>query len=103
MAEIRVNSQILRDAAATIQKDGATYSEIMMELQQNLQALSATWEGDAFNSFKAQLDSLIPSLDRYSEVIVEYSNFLEATAEQYEAAETASQSETDQLANNLFQ
>lgn len=102
MAEIKVNSEMLRNASLQIKQEGANFSDLAIDFQQGLNALSNIWEGDAFNSFKAQLDSLEPSLERYSEVIQEYATFLETTAEQYEATETATQNETDNLVNNLF-
>lgn len=102
MAEIKVNSETLRNASLQIKQEGANFSDLAIDFEQGLNSLSATWEGDAFNSFKSQLDSLSPSLDRYSEVIQEYATFLETTAEQYETTEAATQSETDNLVNNLF-
>jgi WXG100 family type VII secretion target len=102
MAEIKVNSQVLRDAATQLTNELGNFSDISGDIEQGLSSLSSTWEGDAFNSFLSQLNALSPSLERYSEVIRDYANFLNTTAEQYETTEAAAQNETEELANNLF-
>lgn len=102
MAEIKVSSQVLRDASSQITNELTNFSNITDEIKQGLSSLSSSWEGEAFNSFMSQLNALTPSLEKYAEVISEYANFLNTTAEQYETTEAAAQSETDSLENTLF-
>lgn len=102
MAEIKVNSQVLRDAASQIKSGGQNFQELMGEMTQGLESLGSLWEGDAFNSFMQQLNSLRPSLESYAKVINDYGVFLDTAAEQYEQTEVQTQSQTDDLVNNLF-
>lgn len=103
MAEFKVSSDMLRNSASEIKTYSGNFSSLMGEVTQGLTGLGAVWEGEAFNQFKAQVDALNPSVEAYARVINEYGQFLETAAEQYEQTEQAAQSETDQLANNLFQ
>lgn len=102
MAEIKVSSEMLRGAAADIKQLGTQFNSVAEEFYQGMTSLQSMWEGDAFNSFKTQVDALKPSLERYYQVINDYATFLETSAEQYETTEAATQNETDNLVNNLF-
>ncbi|MCD8214799.1 MAG: WXG100 family type VII secretion target [Clostridiales bacterium] len=103
MAEIKVSSELLRQAASDIKQQYTTFTEIAADIEQGVGTLSSTWEGDAFTSFKAKFDTLKPTLESYGQVIQEYAAFLETSAEQYETTEAANQSSTDALENTLFQ
>lgn len=102
MAEIQVNSEALRSTASQLKSRKDNFDQIASDFSQNLNSLSGVWEGEAFNNFKTQLDSLQPSLESYSKVIMDYANFLETAAEQYEQTEQTTTSETENLVNNLF-
>lgn len=102
MAEIKVNSTVLRDASTQIKNQGTNFQSVADAFEQGLNSLSSTWQGEAFDQFKAKLDSLAPSLDSYYEVIQEYATFLDTTAEKYEEAENQASAETEELVNDLF-
>lgn len=100
MAEIRVNSEMLRSASAEIKQQGNNFNDLMSQVSQILTSIN--WEGSASESFKEKVNALKPTMERYYQVITEYGQFLETSAEQYEQAEQQAQSTTDSLANNLF-
>lgn len=100
MAEIRVNSELLRGASSTIKQQANTFSDLMSQVSQILTSIN--WEGSAHDSFVEKVNSLRPTMDRYYQVITEYGQFLETSAEQYEQAEATAQSTTDALTSTLF-
>ncbi len=102
MAEIRVNSAMLRDTAQTISGELSNFQNLTSEIQQGLSSLSNTWEGDAFTNFVEKVNSLTPTFERYSEVINSYVTFLNKSAEEYDTTESEAQSATEALENNLF-
>ena len=80
MAEIQVNSQMLRD----------------------LNSLSNTWTGEAFTNFQTNVQALNPTFEKYAEVINQYADFLNTSADQYEQTEAAVSNETNNIVNDLF-
>lgn len=102
MADIKVNSEQLRNTAQQISGELQNFTSLTSSISQDLSSLSSDWEGDAFTSFLDKFNALQPSFSKYEEVINSYVTFLNTTAEEYEANEAAAQSETQNLDNTLF-
>ncbi len=103
MAEIRVNSQMLRDSATQIMSELGNFEQITGEVTNGLTSLSNTWTGEAFTSFYDNVRALEPTFEKYKEVIRQYADFLNnIAAEQYEGVESNINNATNDIVNDLF-
>lgn len=102
MAEIKVNSQMLRDSATQIMSELGNFEQITGEVTNGLTSLSNTWTGEAFTSFYDNVRALEPTFEKYKEVIKQYADFLNTSAEQYETTESNVNNATSDIANDLF-
>lgn len=102
MADIKVNSQMLRDAAGQIRREHSNFVSLSETISNGLSSLSNSWEGEAFTSFCENVKALEPTFDKYAEVINSYAVFLENSAEDYEENERQVSAATGDIVNNLF-
>ena len=97
MGEIRVNPQMLRDTANVIKNESKNFQNLMSEMTQGLLALQSSFEGEAFESFKAQVNALKPALDKYAEVINSFGTVLDNAADIYDPAQDKAKADTQDL------
>lgn len=102
MAEIKVNSQMLRDSASKITSELNNFQQITNEVSNGLNSLSQTWTGEAFTNFQENVHALNPTFEKYAEVIKQYADFLNTSAEQYDQTEATVSNETNNIVNDLF-
>lgn len=102
MAEIKVSSDVLRNASQNLTTYGTQFTALMGEIKSGMQRMKNEWQGDAADEFINKFNSLDRTFDTYTRVINEYAKFLENAAEQYETADTSVQNDTSNLQNNLF-
>lgn len=89
MAEIKVNSTVMREKAATfgaVAKSVRGYTDEMLE---EVEALRACWEGDAAEATVNQFKNLVSQFEEICTSIENYGAFLDSAAESYDAAESA--------------
>jgi WXG100 family type VII secretion target len=103
MAQIVVTGETLRNGGDKLINASNTFANLMSDLQTNVTGISSSWEGDAHTEFANKVAQLSGTITAYTEVIKQYGQFLIESAEQYTAAETEVQSQTDDITNNLFQ
>lgn len=102
MAEIQVNSQMLRDSAQQLKSELSNFQNITQEVSNGLNSLSNTWTGEAFTNFQTNVQALNPTFEKYAEVINQYADFLNTSADQYEQTEATVSNETNNIDNDLF-
>ncbi len=102
MAEIKVNSQMLRDASTSLMAELGNFQQITNDVSTGLNNLSNDWTGEAFNNFQANVQALNPTFEKYAEVINQYADFLNKSADQYDQAEATISNETNNIVNDLF-
>jgi len=102
MAEFKVNSAQLTSTATTINGKLEEFRSLTDNISNALSSLGSAWSGEAYNAFMEKFNEMQPSFSSYAEVISSYVTFLNQTAEQYEQAEQAAQTTTDNIEVNLF-
>ena len=84
--DVRVEAQKLIASGDNIKTNRDRIKALLDDAQQTITSLSS-WEGDAKENFQASFTDLRNKFETVYEVITEYINFLNTSAEQYSKAE----------------
>lgn len=83
----QIKSDLLVAAADAIESQLATYENQVGELYTLGTSLDSMWDGDANESFNAQMSTDRPKFDNLCTQMKQYVKFLRDTAQNYEASE----------------
>jgi WXG100 family type VII secretion target len=87
MAATRVSTQELRGAASSVEQLAVDYMRQVQSLYQTGQELDQMWDGDANDSFKAQLGQDQPRFEALNTVVGQYVQALRDSADTYDKSE----------------
>ena len=87
MAINKVNTQGMRTAANEIEQMASEYTQQVASLYSVGQELDAMWDGDASDTFKAQLGQDQPRFDALNSVVRQYVETLRSNADSYDRNE----------------
>jgi len=87
MAINKVNTQGMRAAANDIEQMASEYTQQVTMLYSVGQELDGMWDGDASDTFKAQLGQDQPRFEALNTVVRQYTEALRNNAESYDRAE----------------
>ena len=94
MALIQVTPDLLRAQAAEVRNIRDEHEATMMKLTNLVNNLNGIWKGEAQDAFVAQYQSMQPTFRQFSEMLAEYGQKLDSTANVLE--------ETDRTIANQF-
>ena len=89
--KIIVNTAELNSKASELNQANSSFKSQVENLQQQEQALSSMWEGDANTAFHAAFTKDITQMNNFYNAIAQYVQKLIEIAKQYDAAEQKNQ------------
>lgn len=87
MAQVVVDSTVMRDKAKTLENASVTIQSLYAEMLQEVTTTANRMKGTTIETAKKQFASMQPDFDTIVKDMKAYSNFLTQAAEYYEAAE----------------
>lgn len=87
MAQVVVDSRVMRDKAKTLENAAVTIQSLYTEMLQEVTATASKMKGTTIETEKKQFANMQSSFDTIVKDIKAYSTFLTQAAESYEAAE----------------
>lgn len=87
MAQVVVDSQVMRDKAKTLENASSTIQRLYTEMLQEVTATASKMKGTTIETQKKQFSGMQGTFDTFVKDIKAYSTFLTQAAEGYEAAE----------------
>lgn len=87
MAQVVVDSSVMRDKANTLENAAVTIQSLYAEMLQEVTTTANKMKGTTIETEKKQFASMQSSFDTIVKDIKAYSTFLTQAAESYEAAE----------------
>lgn len=87
MAQVVVDSSVMRDKAKTLENAAVTIQSLYAEMLQEVTTTANRMKGTTIETEKKQFASMQNSFDTIVKDIKAYSSFLTQAAESYEAAE----------------
>lgn len=73
----------LSQSAVSMQARAQEYAALLNQLQTSMRAAADMWKGEDSQAFLTSTDNLMPSLQRLTVVLEQYSQFLNQTAQVY--------------------
>ena len=89
MAQVVVDSSVMRDKAKTIENAASTIQSLYAEMLQEVNTTANKMKGTTIETEKKQFASMQNTFDTFVKDMKAYSSFLTQAAESYEAAEKA--------------
>lgn len=83
--------------AGTIRSINQNLTARLEEIKKEMNSLAATWQSDASNTIRNNFNALAPRFEEYKNVVESYAKFLDNTVTNYNAAETAINSNASQF------
>lgn len=87
MAQVAVDSSVMRDKAKTLENAAVTIQSLYAEMLQEVTTTANKMKGTTIETEKKQFASMQNAFDTIVKDIKAYSSFLTQAAESYEAAE----------------
>lgn len=87
MAQVVVDSSVMRDKAKTLENAAVTIQSLFAEMLQEVTTTANKMKGSTIETEKKQFASMQNTFDTIVKDIKAYSSFLTQAAESYEAAE----------------
>ena len=87
MAQVVVDSSVMRDKAKTLVNAAVTIQSLYAEMLKEVTTTANKMKGTTIDTEKKQFVSMQTNFDTFVKDIKEYSKFLTQAAESYEAAE----------------
>ena len=87
MAQVVVDSSVMRDKAKTLENAAVTIQSLYAEMLKEVTTTANKMKGNTIDTEKKQFESMQTNFDTFVKDIKEYSKFLTQAAESYEAAE----------------
>lgn len=89
MAQVVVDSQVMRDKAKTLETQANTIQRLYSEMLQEVNTTAGKMKGTTIETQKKQFAGMQSTFDTFVKDMKAYSTFLTQAAESYEAAEKA--------------
>lgn len=96
MAQVLVDSQVMRDKANTLEQASNKILELFEEMLTEVNTTASKMQGTTITTEQKQFANMQPNFETFAQDINEYSQFLLAAAEAYEAAEAESTAEAEE-------
>lgn len=96
--KIIVSPECLRRTSAIISQEAEAYKNDYDEMYQEVEALASFWQGADNQAFASQIQGFLPELNQMYQLMQQYSNFLNQSAQVYEQV----QNETIAYARKLI-
>lgn len=87
MAQVVVDSQIMRDKAQTIMKASQNMLDRYNEMLREVQTTAGKMKGTTIDTQREKFEGMKASFETFSQDIKAYADFLNKAAEAYDAAE----------------
>lgn len=86
---IRISLGEVAKTAGTIRTINQNLSTRLEDIKKEMNNLANTWQSDASNTIRENFNALAPRFEEYKNVVDSYAKFLDSTVANYDAAETA--------------
>lgn len=87
MAQVVVDSQVMREKAQIIQQAAANMLERYNEMLQEVQTTAGKMKGTTIETQRQKFEGMKPTFETFTTDIKAYADFLNRAAEAYDAAE----------------
>lgn len=87
MAQVMVDSQVMRDKAKAIETAATNMLNKYMEMLQEVQTTAGKMKGTTIETQKERFESMQSTFETFSSDIKAYADFLNRAADAYDAAE----------------
>lgn len=81
---IRVAPEYLRQASQKIGQQAEQYKSYYEEMYREIDSMASSWSGADNQAFTTQIQGFLPDLERMYQLMTEYGNFLNQSAQVYE-------------------
>lgn len=89
MAQIVVDSGVMRDKAQTIETAATSIQKLYQEMLQEVNSMTGKMKGTTIETQQKQFAGMQKNFDTFATDMKSYSNFLKQAAEGYDKEETA--------------
>lgn len=96
MAQVLVDSQVMRDKSATLQQAATKIYNLYEEMLNEVVKMAQQMEGTTITTSRAQFEKMKNSFTEFQTDMNEYAEFLLSAAEAYEAAEEKGTKDAEQ-------
>lgn len=86
---IKISLGEVAKTAGTIRTINQNLSTRLEDIKKEMNNLANTWQSDASNTVRENFNALAPRFEEYKNIVESYAKFLDATVANYDAAETA--------------
>lgn len=86
---IKISLGEVAKTAGTIRTINQNLSTRLEDIKKEMNNLANTWQSDASNTVRENFNALAPRFEEYKNVVDSYAKFLDATVANYDATETA--------------
>jgi len=97
MAEFRVTSAKLRESGDAINSSSKDFRQTIEELKSIMETVRSSWASEAADQFFLQFNKLSANFEAYERVLNQYTNFLNVTADEYDAVDSKTLNDTNVL------
>ena len=87
MAQIVVDSRVMRDKASTLDAEANKIQTLYAEMLQEVNTMSSKMKGETIDIQRQSFSRMQSAFDTFVKDMKQYSSFLTSAAEEYEAAE----------------
>lgn len=95
MASIKIDSSVMRDKANSLQTVAKEIKGFTDEMTQEINKLSAYWEGNVAETTVKKFNALNDDFDERFNTINQYADFLNKAADEWDKVNTANQQNAD--------
>lgn len=88
MANIQISLQEVTDTASKIRNLNQMMYDELMNLKQEMNALSSVWQSEGADTLRNQFNLFTNRFERQKETIDEYAKFLDLTVSSYDSLES---------------
>ena len=89
MAQIKVNSSVMREKASNLRSASNTIQGFTADMLTEMDGLRAYWEGEAAENLVTRFKQLSDNFEEIYQTVIKYAEFLEQAADTYDATEQA--------------
>lgn len=94
---ISISLAEVTSTAGSIRRINEVLDARLQDIKTEMNSLTNTWSSDASNTIQDKFNGLVPRFEEYKKVIESYAKFLDQTVTNYDAAETAINSNASQF------
>lgn len=96
MAQIVVDSQVMKDKASTLETEANKIQTLYTEMLQEVNSMSGKMKGETIETQKQRFSSMQSAFDTFVKDMKQYSSFLTSAAEEYQAAENQGKAQAEE-------